>query len=41
MNVIIPFKAYIIFLNEYEIKLEEKINPYKNNIQIYIDANKK
>ena len=34
MNVIIPFKAFIILLNEYEIKLEEKINPYKNNIQI-------
>ena len=40
-DIIIPFKSYIILLNEFEEKLERKINTFKTNTQIYIEANEK
>ena len=38
-NIIIPYRAYIILLNEFEEKYEKKINIYKYNSQKYIEAN--
>ena len=38
-NIIIPFRAYIILLNEFEEKYEKKINIYKYNNEKYIEAN--
>ena len=38
-NIIIPYRAYIILLNEFEEKYEKKINIYKYNNQKYIEAN--
>ena len=38
-NIIIPYRAYIILLNEFEEKYEKKINIYKYNNEKYIEAN--
>ena len=41
MNMIIPFKAYLILLEEFETKLENKINSYEENKNIYIETNQR
>ena len=38
-NINIPYRAYIILLNEFEEKYEKKINIYKYNNEKYIEAN--
>ena len=40
MNMIIPFKSYSILLEEFETKLENKINLYKNNCNILMKQTK-